>query len=268
MQKDGQFVEGWTEQLRSAGFEKLATKAAFAKDEATLFKVLDDTIGFVGKRANGGAVYPAAGATDADIAAFRQAAGVPDSPDAYQLKPENLPDGLTWDDSAVKPYAEIFHKHHVPQAAAAELIARHVESMAEQAAAGMDGFAQKVNAFVQASEKLFAQEWGSDYPTRLEANRAFVSARFDESELSDPVLQAALSHPKIVRMIDDARRGLREAPMPGVGAERLAGSHSPRQQAQEIIAANPRWRQDPALASRVGELYALEAAQQKRAAKR
>lgn len=267
VQKDGSFVEGWTERLKSAGYERLATKAAFAKDEATLLRTLDETIGFVGKKAPQGVLYPVAGATDADLSAFRKAAGVPDTAEAYQLKPDALPDGVEWDDANVQPYAEIFHKHHVPQAAAAELIAKHLESVAAQAAAGNDAYAGKVSQFVQASEATFQKEWGDMYDSRLEANRAYVSSRFDAAELADPVLQAALSHPKIVRVIDEARRALREAPLPGVGAEVTAGSHSPRQQAVEIMKANPSWRNDPALSKRVGDLYALDAAASKRSKK-
>lgn len=264
--ENGAFKEGWTENLRTAGFERLATKAAFAKDESTFFKMMDDAIGFVGKKAVG-VSYPKAGASDEDVSAFRHEAGVPDSADAYQLKPEKLPDGVEWNDDEVKPYAEIFHKHHVPQAAAAELIARHMETLAAQAGVGQDALDAKITQFAQASEATYQKEWGDTYDSRLEANRAFVASRFEAAELSDPALQAALSHPKVVRMIDEARRALREAPLPGAGNESAVGSHSPRQQAVEIMKANPNWRNDSALQKRVTDLYALDAAQTKRAAK-
>jgi len=264
IQKDGTFAEGWTESLRTAGFERLATKAALAKDETTLFKVLDDTLGYVGKKT--GISYPKPGATDEDISLYRKDAGVPDSPDAYELKPATLPPGVEWSDETAKGYAEIMHRHHVPQAAAQELLQRHMESVAAQAGAATDQFNSRVVSFIQASEQTYKSEWGKDYETRLEANRAYVQTRFEPEELADPILQAALSHPKIVRLIDDSRRNLREAPLPGVGAEAASGSMSPRQQGEAIMRANPQWQRDPALAARVQELYALEANQQKRRA--
>jgi hypothetical protein len=267
VQDKGAFKEGWTESLRAAGYERLANKAAFSKDEASLLRTLDETIGFVGKRAPSGAVFPKEGATDAEISAYRHEAGVPDTADAYNLKPDAIPAGVEWNDESLKPYAEIFHKHHVPEAAARELIAKHLEGVAGQAAAGSDAYAAKVNQFVTASEQTFQKEWGENYDSRLESNRAFVTSRFDAQELSDPALQAALSHPKLVRIVDEARRALREAPLPGVGREIAAGSHSPRQQAVEIMKANPGWRNDSALAGRVNDLYALDAAQSKRARK-
>jgi hypothetical protein len=266
VQDQGAFKEGWTESLRAAGYERLATKAAFAKDEASLFRTLDETIGFVGKRPVGLA-YPKAGASDEDVSAYRHDAGVPDSADAYLLKPELLPDGVEWDDAQVKPYAEIFHKHHVPQAAAQELMARHLETVAGKVDDGRAALQGVVENFAKSSEATYQKEWGENYDSRLESNRAFVASRFDAAEMANPILQAALSHPKFVRVIDEARRALRESPLPGVGHEVANGSHSPRQQAFEIMKANPAWRNDSALASRVNDLYALDAAQAKRGKK-
>ncbi len=263
VQKEGKFAEGWTESLRQAGFERLATKASLAHDEATLFKMLDDTLGFVGKK-QVGAVYPKAGASDEEISNFRHDAGVPDSPDAYQLKPDVLPPGVEWSDDGIKPYAEIFHAHHVPEAAAKALIAKHIEELGAQAGTAQGEFQAKVGQYMQASEQTFQKEWGENYDTRLEANRAFVCSRFDEAELTDPVLQAALSHPKVVRMIDESRRALREGPLPGVGREVQNGSQSPRQQAYQIMAENPGWQRNADLNKRVNDLYALDAASQKR----
>jgi hypothetical protein len=265
--KEGKFEEGWTENLRAAGFERLATKAALAKDEATFFKTMDEALGLIGKKAPAVA-YPQPGASDEEVAHFRKAAGVPESAEAYQLKPASMPEGLEWSDEDAKAYGEIFHKHHVPQAAAQELVDRHMQSIANMALEGQERIMSKVGKFAQASEATFQKEWGDEYDTRLEANRAFVTTRFAPEELADPVLQAALSHPAIVRMVDTARRELRGASgLPGVGQEVASGSHSPRQQAFEIMAANPNWERMPELAKRINELYALDAAQVRRRTK-
>jgi hypothetical protein len=261
--KEGKFVEGWTEQLRQAGFERLATKAALAKDEATLFRTMDDALGLVGKKAAPG--YPKEGATPDDVAAYRREAGVPDTPQAYALKPDKLPEGLEWSDQDAQAYAEVFHKHHIPQAAAQELVNRHLEAIGNMANEGKDRIMQRIGKFAEASEQTFQKEWGTEYDSRLEANRAFVQTRFSPDELADPVIQAALSHPAVVRMVDTARRELRGASgLPGVGHELSNGSHSPRQQAFEIMRANPGWEKNPDLAKRVNDLYALDAAQTSR----
>ena len=264
--KEGQFQEGWAESLRTAGFERLANKAMTAKDEATLFKMLDDTIGYVGKKQIG-PVYPTEASSVDEILSYRQAAGVPNDPAGYQLKPENLPEGVHWSDEDAGAYAEIFHKHHVPAKAAQELLGKYMEGIGNMVTAGKETINGQIAQFAVASEQTFQQEWGNEYSDRLEANRAFVQTRLKPEEMADPVLAAALSHPAIVRMVDEARRGLRDAPLPGVGQEVSRGSMSPRQQAVEIQKANPRWNSDPDLSRRVMDLYALEAAQAKRRSK-
>lgn len=262
--KEGKFVEGWTEQLRQGGFERLATKAAMAKDEASLFRSMDDMLGLIGKKTTG-ITYPKEGALPEEVAAYRREAGVPDTADAYALKPEKLPDGLEWSDADAKAYADIFHKHHVPQAAAQELVNHHIKAITDMATAGQEQIVQRIEKFTNDSAQTFQKEWGNDYDSRLEANRAFVSTRFSPEELADPLIQAALSHPAVVRMVDTARRELRgEGGLPGVGREISQGSHSPRQQAYEIMKANPQWQKDPMMVERVNQLYALDAAQAKR----
>lgn len=257
VQKDGVFHEGWSEGLKSAGYERLANKAMLAKDEATFFKSLDDSLAFLGRKNAGG--YPKANASEEEIASFRQSAGVPDHADGYQLKPEKLPEGVEWSDDNARLYSEVMHKHHVPAAAAKELLELHVQEVAKQASSASQTMHEKVGKLVEVSEKTFRKEWGQNYDARLEQLRTFVRSRNIDTE--DPVMQMALSHPEIVRVFDEARRALREAPLPGVAMEHGTGSMSARQQAREIIAANPNWERQPEIATRVRALYALDAKQ-------
>jgi hypothetical protein len=254
--KNGQFAEGWTQQLQDLGFERLANKAALAKDEPTLFKSLDDALGLIGKKA--GVSYPKEGADEAAIMAFRADAGVPESPAGYDIKPTELPEGITWDDATAAAYAEAMHKHHIPAAAAKELVNAHLAQLQTQMQAAQQEYVQQLTQKVETCEKTFREEWGRDYDTRLESNRAYIQSRFTPEELAD------LSNPAVVRIIDEARIGLREAPLPGVGREITTGTHSPRQQALELMKANPRWERDPDLVKRINSLHALENAQQKR----
>lgn len=257
--KDGRFNEGWSESLARAGFERLATKAGMAPDEPTFFRSLDEALGLIGKKA--APAYPGPGATDADISAYRSSAGIPDTPEAYNLKPDTLPPGIEWNETSAKEIAEIFHQHHIPEATAKALLAKHLETTASIAGQSSSAIAAKMTEYTQASMQTFRQEWGDAFDTRLEANQAFVQSRFSEADLADPAIQTALAHPQIVRMIDEARRNLREAPLPGVTSSHGIGSMSPAQQAQEIMRANPQWDRDPDLARRVNDLYALDAKQ-------
>lgn len=80
-----------------------------------------------------GPAYPDENATTEDIARFRAAAKVPETPDGYTLKPEKLPDNVTWDDNTAKQFAEIAHKHNVPAPAMQALMQAQIEIEANRA---------------------------------------------------------------------------------------------------------------------------------------
>lgn len=256
------FKEGWAENLSKSGYERLANKGKLASTPEAFLKSLDDTLGLVGKKQVAG--YPNETWGDAELASFRQAAGVPDLPEGYNLKPDGLPDGIGFDEAEAKSYAEILHRHHVPEAAAKEMAKHHLAKMAEQQAQSQQAFDQQISTLQEQSAERFAKEWGDSYESRLEANKTYIATKFSSDELADPVVRAALSHPKIVEAIDSARRALREGPLPGVGTEAQSHSMSPRQQATDLMAKNPGWRNDTALAKRIQELYSLDAQQAKR----
>ena len=202
MQQDGSFKEGWTSALAEK-FPRLANTAMRYKTEGDFLQGIDNALGLIGKK-TAGVSYPKAGATPEEIAAFRAEAGVPGRAEEYNIKPEQLPEGIQ-------------------------------------------------------------KEWGVSYDERLGANRDFITARLSPEDLADPALNYALSHPAIVRMVDEARRSTRETPLPGTGASVASGSMSPRQQAVDIMKGNPQWRNDPELARRVNDLYAQQAASDKAA---
>lgn len=259
---DGKFQEGWTESLRKAGFERLATKASMAPDEPTLFRTLDEAIGMLGKKT--APAYPGQDASDADLSAYRRSAGIPDSPEAYNLKPENLPEGVQWDDATAKDLATLLHSHHIPEKTAQALVSKHLEALHATASQHTAQIAQRLQTLTTESDATFRKEWGENYEARLQANRDFIASRIPEADMSDPSLAVALSHPQFVRIIDEARRSLREAPLPGVNDAIGTGSMSPRQQAFELMKANPNYRNDPALYKRITDLHKLEAAQARR----
>jgi len=76
----------------------------------------------LGKKAQA-LVPPSDKSTPEEIQAWRKALGVPESPDGYALKPENLPPGVQWDDNSAKAVAALAHKHNIPAAAMKDLMA-------------------------------------------------------------------------------------------------------------------------------------------------
>jgi hypothetical protein len=260
--EDGAFKEGWTQQLADK-FPRLANTAQRYKTEGDFLQGIDNALGLIGKKQTG-ASYPKADSAPEDIAAFREAAGVPSDPAEYQLKPETLPDGLAWDEATGAKFAELMHQHHIPAAAAKALVAAHLETVAAQQQGATQQITGQLGELVQKTTAEMRKEWGAGFQDRLDANNDFIAARLGPDELANPAIQMALSHPSIVRLVDEARRASREAPLPGANASTAVGSMSPRQQGLEIMKANPNWRSNPELARRVSDLYAQDAAAQKR----
>jgi len=58
--------------------------------------------------------FPGADATPAQLAEWREVAGVPETPAGYELKaPEELPEGVEWSEERVGKFAEIAYKWNV-----------------------------------------------------------------------------------------------------------------------------------------------------------
>jgi hypothetical protein len=73
-------------------------------------------------------------AKDAQAKVLREVLGVPDKPEGYGLKkPDQLPEGVTWDDSVVGKYAEVMHKHNLPPEAVQDLVKLNLEMEGERA---------------------------------------------------------------------------------------------------------------------------------------
>lgn len=76
-------------------------------------------------------------AKDQQAKVLREVLGVPDKPEGYGLKkPDNLPDGVQWDDAVVGKYAAVMHKHNLSPEAVKELVALNLEVEGGRAAAG------------------------------------------------------------------------------------------------------------------------------------
>lgn len=104
---------------------------------------------------------------------FYKALGRPDTPEGYGIaKPEQLPDGVEWDDGFAKGFAEFAHSAGIPKGQAEKLIAWHTGQIGEQAkamkAAGeallaaerkelADTFGGKLNEAATTAQKLAAE---------------------------------------------------------------------------------------------------------------
>lgn len=129
----------------------------------------------LGKKAQA-VVPPSEKSTPEEVAAYRKAIGVPDSPDGYKLKPDNLPEGVQFDEATAKRAAELAHKHNIPAAAMQEFMKFDMEraAMMQQAAAGM------IEAQLEAGREELQKVYGDKFGEKIElARRAAVTAGVD-----------------------------------------------------------------------------------------
>lgn len=144
----------------------------------------------LGKKANA-IVPPTDKSTPEEVAAYRKAIGVPETPEGYNLKPEQLPEGVTWDDNVAKRAAELAHKHHIPAAAMQEFMQFDMEraAMMGQAAANM------IDAQLQQGRAELERVYGDKMPEKIElARRAALTAGVDPASQGfvDPAVVKAI----------------------------------------------------------------------------
>lgn len=108
--EDGSFRQGWYQRFP----EEMQVPLAKYKSVEDLAKGHANAQALIGRK---GIFLPTEKSTPEEVAEFRKAIGVPDSPDGYHIKPDVVPDGLVWNDDLPKPFLAVAHKHHVSDAA-------------------------------------------------------------------------------------------------------------------------------------------------------
>lgn len=99
----------------------------------------------------------------------------PGSPKDYGVvKPENVPEGLSWDDKRAEKYAGILHKYGVPKAIVPELMALHEEALL--------GASHTLNTSKEAGTAALKAEFGDKYDTRVEEAKRLTAAIFKTPE--------------------------------------------------------------------------------------
>jgi hypothetical protein len=132
----------------------------------------------LGKKAHAVTV-PTDKSTPEEIAAYRKALGIPESPDKYDVRPEQLPEGMAWDDSTAKRVAEVAHKHNIPPAAIKELVALDLDRAKHMNEAAAQMLTQQKAAAIEELKKTY----GTELPAKLDlAKRAAATAGIDPND--------------------------------------------------------------------------------------
>lgn len=248
---DGKFHEGWSGKFAEMGLTRLASKAATAKDEATLFRMLDDTIGHASRRS---VRRPGDGASEQEVADYRRMTGAPEGAEEYGFLTEGLPEGAARDDLLAGKLETLLHQHHAPRELAGDLSALYLEALGSMKQRGSEVLDARIAALEAGTTRALREEHGEDFDRVNAATKEFLASH--EVDLGDPLMRYALLHPQMARIVNEARLAGKEKALPGVGKAVFTGSGSPREQAQQIMREDPHWRKDAGKFRRVTELYA------------
>lgn len=172
---DGSFAEGWharPEYAEYGGMDRFRSLPDLVKS----YKSLESTLG---KRAPQGALVPGADASEEQIAEYRRAIGVPDLPAGYRLRPEALPEGLSWDDVRGSRMAETFHKHNVTPAAAQAIVDDFMQGELQNHKLAKAAYDQLMTS----REESLREEWGAGYGKKVgEITKLVSSLGFDPND--------------------------------------------------------------------------------------
>jgi len=186
---DGSFADGWLDRLPG---ELDPAKQTLAKYRGLpeLAKSHFELQQLLGKKSSAVNI-PGEKSTPEEIAAYRKAVGVPETVDGYQLKPEKLPDGVTWDDATGKAFAEIAHKHHIPAAAMKELAALQLSQESMRA----EEVGKMIGAELERGKQELQTAWGANFDKNIS-----LAARVAQTVGLDPHTDG-LRDPKVVQAL-------------------------------------------------------------------
>jgi hypothetical protein len=194
---DGTFSDGWTQRLPDdlgearAGFGKY-------KNVAELAKGLHNANRMIGQR---GVIVPTQDSPPEDVAAFRKALGVPETTEGYKdIKPEQLPAGVEWNDDLARPYIEIAHKHNIPPGALKELVGLH----AKQRELEMQTLFAELDSRRDEGKKLLQQTWRDKYTDNIGmAQKAAQLAGVDASSFGFGDPQVVMGFVRLASMLSE-----------------------------------------------------------------
>jgi hypothetical protein len=219
--EDLAFTPGWQDKLP----EEMRPTAANYKDLPSLVKSLIHTKQLASGKMEGYVKVPGEGATPEELAAFRKVQGVPDSPDAYELKKPDGELGNFYNEEEVKAFAA--------KAAELGLTKTQAAALAEWRLGISKDYDDKEReegrTFIAERDKLFNEAWGNKKEAELvDAQRMLLT--LDHS--IDPKLVNFLE-PKLVVALAAFAKKLNPDTM--VAKEQFENKLSPTSMSNDIV---------------------------------
>lgn len=227
---EGGLAENYTDVLREAGLDNLANTVAKYKSADGLLKGAANLISFAGKKVEG-VVVPDMGASEEEVAAYRQAIGVPESPTAYDIQPENMPEGLEWNDEVAGFWQGKFHELGIPQQQAEAIAQAYSDHIGQQLESAKETLSANEATQMEQQRAQMQKAWGRDYNANME--KAVNMAAVQGFDFDNPNDLAAVRNPKVLEMLLAKNSSLQEGTLPR-GGEGNPHSKSLRDQARDL----------------------------------
>ena len=230
---EGGLSENYTDLLKGAGMENLAGTVQKYKSADGLLKGAANLVNFAGKKVEG-VIVPNEASTPEEIAEFQKAIGVPESATEYDLRLENLPEGLDWNDSLAGEWGNVFHEAGLNQEQALKLSQAYSDITAKQHAEGTELLASHAESVMLEQQATLQKQWGREYDRNIQSAVDMAEVvGFDMENESD---MAAVRNPKVMNMLLAKSQSMQEQPLPRNGAPTSSGLNSPKAQADAIYA--------------------------------
>lgn len=228
---EGGLAENYTDLLEQNGLGNLTNTVAKYKSADGLLKGAANLVNFAGKKVEG-VIVPNEGSTEAEIAEYRQAIGVPESPTAYELQPENMPEGMDWDSELAGEWSNVFHEAGISQEQAQQISQAYSDITSKQLEQATAKLTEGATAEMQAQEASLKKQWGQDYNNNLQtAVDVAETVGFDMDNQSD---MAALRHPKVMELLLNKAQSMQEGSFPKTGNPASSNWESPKAKADAI----------------------------------
>ena len=205
-------------------------------DPAALAKSYVEAEALIGRK---GIIPPKADDPPEVVAKFREALGVPEKPEGYDLAaPEGVPPAV-WHDDTAKAFRAQAHALGLTPEQAKGLAGWYAKDVAEQ----FQRVAEGIEPDGRKMEEVLREEWGAQHDRKIALAQNAMRAYGDEAAIS--ALEAKIGGAAVVRMMARIGEALAEDVPAGMGGEARGGAATPDEMAAErtrlMAASGPYW---------------------------
>lgn len=170
LDESGAFKQGWHEALPD-DLKPYAGSLGKYPNVTELLRGLGNAQKLIGQRGNQSLKPPGADATPEQLAEWRKVIGVPDDPNGYGIKkPDQLPEGVDWNDEEAAAFGKLAHELNLTPAQAQKLMEYDLARSGKMVSSSQ----AKIESFIKEQREALQKEWGDKFQNNV--SRALKAA--------------------------------------------------------------------------------------------